>query len=78
MQYQSLRSLGWTPQQARSVLPNSTKTEIVCTLTLRAWCHMFRLRCAPDAHPQMVALMTPLRDQLLALMPQLEAAIEKA
>jgi thymidylate synthase (FAD) len=43
----------WTPQQARSVLPNSLKTEIVITGNLREWLHFFNLRCAPSAHPQM-------------------------
>lgn len=43
----------WTPEQARSVLPNSLKTEIVVTMNLREWRHFFRLRCAPAAHPQM-------------------------
>ncbi len=44
---------GWTPQQARSVLPNSLKTEIVVTGNLREWRHFFKLRCSPKAHPQM-------------------------
>jgi len=43
----------WTPQQARSVLPNALKTEIVITGNLREWLHFFELRCAPTAHPQM-------------------------
>ena len=43
----------WTPQQARSVLPNSLKTEIVITGNLREWRHFFSLRCAKTAHPQM-------------------------
>jgi thymidylate synthase (FAD) len=44
---------GWTPEQARTVLPNSLKTEVVMTANLREWRHFFRLRCAPAAHPQM-------------------------
>jgi len=73
--YQSLRGVcNWVPQQARSVLPNSTKTEIVMTANLREWLHVFKLRCAKDAHPQMVALMTPLRDKLFEAMPVLEHA----
>jgi len=43
----------WTPQQARGVLPNALKTEIVITGNLREWLHFFELRCAPTAHPQM-------------------------
>lgn len=51
--YLHLLNIGWTPEQARSVLPNSLKTEIVVTMNLREWRHFFRLRCAPAAHPQM-------------------------
>ncbi|MHA1590936.1 MAG: FAD-dependent thymidylate synthase [Candidatus Heimdallarchaeaceae archaeon] len=43
----------WTPQQARSVLPNSLKTEIVITGNFREWQYFFKLRCAKTAHPQM-------------------------
>jgi len=51
--YQNLLKEGWTPQQARSVLPNSLKTEIVITGNFREWGHFFKLRCATTAHPQM-------------------------
>ena len=44
---------GASPQEARSILPNSLKTEIVVTMNLREWRHFFRLRTAPAAHPQM-------------------------
>lgn len=57
--YMELIENGATPQEARSILPNSLKTEIIMTMNFREWRHFFRLRCAPDAHPQMreVALM---------------------
>ena len=57
--YMRLLDLGATPQEARSILPNSLKTEIVVTMDLREWRHFLRLRTAPAAHPQMreVALM---------------------
>lgn len=58
--YFSLLDLGWSPQQARSVLPNSLKTEIVVTMNLRAWRHFFKLRTAKAAHPQMRELTIPL------------------
>ena len=48
--------LGIPPQIARSVLPNSLKTEIVMTANLREWRHFFKLRCAKAAHPQMRSL----------------------
>lgn len=59
----------WTPQQARSVLPNSTKTEIVMTANFREWRHIFSLRCANAAHPQMREIMRPLLDRCKELIP---------
>lgn len=57
--YFHLLEMGCTPQEARAVLPNSLKTEVVMTANLREWRHFFKLRCAPAAHPQMreVAIM---------------------
>ena len=51
--YMSLIAMGASPQEARSVLPNSLKTEIVVTMNLREWRHFFRLRSSEKAHPQM-------------------------
>ncbi|NCC68653.1 MAG: FAD-dependent thymidylate synthase [Clostridia bacterium] len=51
---------GATPQEARTVLPNSLKTEIVVTANIREWRHIFKLRCAKDAHPQMRQIMVPM------------------
>ena len=51
--YFRMLELGATPQEARSVLPNSLKTEIVVTMNLRSWRNFFRLRCDSHAHPQM-------------------------
>ena len=50
--YFQMIELGATPQEARSVLPNSLKTELVATMDLREWRHFFRLRTDPAAHPQ--------------------------
>jgi len=55
--YKDLLKRGWSPQQARSVLPNSLKTEIVMSCNLREWMHVFDLRCSKAAHPQIKALM---------------------
>jgi thymidylate synthase (FAD) len=44
---------GASPQEARSVLPNSLKTEIIVTGNLREWRHFFKIRTAHTAHPQM-------------------------
>ena len=51
--YFKLIELGRTPQESRSILPNSLKTEIVMTMNLREWRHFFKLRCSNKAHPQM-------------------------
>ena len=55
--YNALIDTGASPQFARSVLPNSLKTEVVMTANLREWRHVFSLRTKPDAHPQMADLM---------------------
>ena len=47
-----LEDENWTPEQARSVLPNSLKTELVMTMNLREWRHFLKLRTAKPAHPQ--------------------------
>lgn len=47
-----LEDENWTPEQARSILPNSLKTEIVMTMNLREWRHFLKLRTAKPAHPQ--------------------------
>ena len=67
--YTRLRDKGQSPQQARSVLPNSLKTEIVVTANMREWRHIFKLRCAKAAHPQMREVMCPLLDAMVAHVP---------
>ena len=51
--YMSLTAKGIKPEQARNILPNSLKTEIVMTANLREWRHILKLRTAKNAHPQM-------------------------
>lgn len=60
--YNKLIELGAEPQQARSILPNSLKTEIVVTMNLREWRHFFKLRTAKNAHPQMREISCVLLD----------------
>jgi len=64
--YMELLLAGWSPQQARSVLPNSTKTEVVMTANMREWRHVLTLRTSSAAHPQMREIMLMLLDQLKA------------
>lgn len=67
--YMRTSELGWSPQQARSVLSNSTKTEIVITANFREWRHIFKMRCDSAAHPQMQELMKPLLANVKELIP---------
>lgn len=57
--YNKMIELGAKPQEARSILPNSLKTEIIVTMNLREWRHFFKLRTSNRAHPQMreIAMM---------------------
>lgn len=67
--YNDMIHAGFTPQEARSVLPNSLKTEIVVTANLREWRHILKLRTAPVAHPQMQQVMNQLKRELQIKLP---------
>jgi len=67
--YFYLLELGATAQEARSVLPNSLKTEIVVTFNLRQWRHFFALRTAKNAHPQMREIAIPMLAAFRKLVP---------
>lgn len=67
--YNLLICQGASPQEARSVLPNSLKTEIVITFNMREWRHFFRLRCSPKAHPQMREITIPLLKEFQRRIP---------
>lgn len=69
--YMAMLKTGAPPQHARSVLPNSLKTEIDVTANIREWRHILGLRTAKDAHPQMRDLMGPLLVQLKKELPVL-------
>lgn len=60
---------GATPQEARAVLINSVKTEIVVTGNYREWRHLLKLRCDQAAHPQMREIMVPLLSELKQRIP---------
>ena len=68
-EYFAMLNWGCTPQEARSVLPNSIKTEIVMTANLREWRHFLKLRTAKAAHPQMRELTVPLLHELQERIP---------
>ena len=67
--YFSLMEAGATPQEARSVLPNSTKTEITMTANYREWRNFFKLRTDKAAHPQMREVAVPLLKELQEKLP---------
>lgn len=60
--YFELLDLGCTTQEARAILPNSLKTEVIMTAKNYEWNHFFELRCDKAAHPQMRELSLPLFD----------------
>ena len=67
--YLKLIDLGARAEQARAVLPNSLKTEIVMTANVREWRHVFALRCSKAAHPQIREIMLPLLEELHKKLP---------
>lgn len=67
--YMAMIDAGETPEIARSVLPNSLKTEIVVTANLREWREIFRQRTSKYAHPQMREVMIPLLSDLKSKIP---------
>lgn len=73
-EYFNLLELGCTPQEARAVLPNSLKTEIVVTANMREWRHILNLRAAGitgKPHPQMLEVTVPLLEELRQKLPAL-------
>ena len=69
--YFNLLDQGCTPQEARAVLPNSLKTELVMTADIREWRHFLKLRCGKGAHPQIREVATQLLEALYQEMPVL-------
>lgn len=67
--YFDLLDCGYTAQEARSVLPNSIKTEVIMTANIREWRHFFKLRTSKAAHPQMRELTIPLLNRLKNIIP---------
>lgn len=67
--YFQLIEAGARPEEARSVLPNSLKTEIVMTMNLREWRHFFRLRTSRRAHPQIAEIASALLEEFASRYP---------
>lgn len=66
-----IKEAGYTPQEARCVLPTCLKTELVMTTNYREWRHVLKLRASKNAHPQMRELMKPLLIDLHNKIPEL-------
>lgn len=75
--YFNLLEAGLTPQEARAVLPNSLKTEVVMTANIREWRHFLKLRTSKAAHPQIRELCIPLLKELQEILPVLFSDINK-
>lgn len=76
--YFTMLTAGATPQQARAVLPNSLKTEVIMTTNLREWRHFFRLRTSKAAHPDMRVVATMLLQIFKSAIPVVFDDIEAA
>lgn len=74
--YFELVRMGATPQEARAVLPNSLKTEVVMTANIREWRHFLKLRTSSAAHPQIREVAIPLLKELKKKIPVLFDDIE--
>ncbi len=74
--YFRMLELGATPQEARAVLPNSLKTEIVVTMNLRSWRNFFRLRVDSHAHPQMREVAQILYKEFAEKLPVFVSGLE--
>ena len=73
--YLKLLKQGSTPQEARSVLPSSLKTEIVTTFNMREWRHFFKLRASKESHPQIRQVAIPLVKEFVEVYPEMFADI---
>lgn len=67
--YQILSNKGWKAEQAREVLPMSTKSELCMKANLREWRHFFSLRCSTAAHPDIRVLALDLLKQMHEKIP---------
>ena len=65
--YLSLLKMGWTPQQARSVLPLGIKSELISCGFEDAWENFFKRRDAPDAHPMAQEIAKPMHEEFYKL-----------
>jgi thymidylate synthase (FAD) len=67
--YKGLRKAGWVTQDARQVLPIGIKAQIVITANFREWRHIFKLRCAKNAHWEIRRVMVNLLREIQKIVP---------
>ena len=67
--YKQCLRIGYSPEQARAVLPLCTKSELYMTANLRSWRHIIKLRTSGKAHPQMRVIMRQVLDTFREKLP---------
>lgn len=75
MYYRKLIDRGVPQEQARGVLPLDIATSLIITTNLREWMSIFKLRCDKASHPQMVELMTKIKEEFVKRLPWFEYAV---
>jgi len=75
--YKNLIESGATPEQARTVLPNSLKTEIVMTMNLREWRHFLKIRCEKHSHPQIREIAFLILEKFQDVLPSVFGDLSK-
>ena len=74
--YRNLINRGVPQEQARGILPLDTATTLIMTANLREWISVFKLRCDKASHPQMVELMTKIKEEFVNRLPWLKDALK--
>lgn len=74
--YNEMIQCGARPEEARTILPNSLKTEIVMTMNIREWRHFFKMRCSSRAHPQMRQVANMIKAEFQSRIPLLFDDVE--
>lgn len=75
--YKSRSRLGLSPQQARGILSNDTKTELIIYASLLEWKHIFKMRCSKAADPEMQRIMIPLQEQFKIIYPEMYEGVSE-
>ena len=73
--YRDMIKYGVPAEQARGILPLDTATTLVITANLREWMSVFKLRCDVASHPQMIELMSGIKEEFIRRLPWFEYAV---